>query len=312
MKFKRSVIILLCLMIAFSSFGCIDFLSEIFADELAGIFDDINTSVYETAAPEEKDSSYPSNTGIDEDEEDEDLPEPHELDMSSAEAFITDVKSIYNVTLRDNPGHLSGPDGDFLMRELDRALSSFSAGFIRSLVEEYREYGSAFIISLEGSSTTEFGMTLWDGDLTIILHYDADPDENGVTAAVLAHELAHAAHFIIEEYIGETRSMMELRSFNGIHSYVGEDYEEIWDPDIHSFYFSYDYGMYDYYEDFATIIEMLVAFPAEMQSRLSDKRHEPLILKTIYIRDIMHYYVSYTDLFTFLNETEAFGKLPAA
>ena len=184
-----------------------------------------------------------------------------------------------------------------MMRELDRALSLFSPEFIKTLVAEYEEYGSSFSVILEDYSSTEYGMTSWDGDLTITLHYDSDPEECGITAAVLAHELAHAAHFIIEEYIGETRSMLELRFFNGAHKYVEDDYEDVWDPDVHVFYFAYDYGMYDYYEDFATIIEMLVAFPEDMLDRFNDHRYEALANKAVYLRDVMYSYISDSNVF---------------
>jgi len=316
---RKTVLIILCLLVAVSSYGCIGLLFTILGDEIENDAA-INIVAEEPVEPEDKIILEPGeeyNNLPYLTDEDEDLGnEPpfilYELDMSSAEAFIDDVKSTYNLVLLDRYDYLSGADGKTIMHELSYALSLFTPRFIMELIAEYEEYGSEFSVHLEGPSSTEFGMTEWDRNLIITLHYDRDPDENGITAAVLAHELAHAIHFIIEEYIGEDRSMLELRSFNDAFNYVDDDYDTVWDPDIHGFYFAYDYGMYDYYEDFATVIEMLVAFPDEMLDRLSDHSHDPLARKTMYLRDIVYQHVSETGVFDPLYKAEVFIGASAA
>jgi len=322
MILKKIFLIALCLLISLSSYGCLGLVLSALIDEPA--YDDskiinirepaLSHEPLVTPEPEKSvEAQYPQST--DEDEKDT-IPgvliNLYTLDMSSPEAFLVDVKDTYNMTLTDVHDYLSGSDGGFLMSELDRALALFTPEFLKALVDEYREYDSMFYILLEGPSTTEFGMTEWSKDLVITLHYDRDPDENGITAAVLAHELAHAVHFIIEEYIGESRSHMELRSFNGAFNYVGDDYDSVWDPETHGYYFAYDYGMYDYYEDIATIIELMVAFPEEMFERFLDMYHNPLIRKTMYIRDIFYFYILETEIFAPLYEAEMARERPAA
>jgi len=312
MIFKRSVCFILSLFIVLSSYGCIALLSSVFMEESTSDEDVTEAFLHTASDPEDNKTPEPvdeidlyiDNTENSEDFKTEEPTNPHELDMSSAEAFIADVKNTYGIDLIDRHDYLKSPDGDRMMHDLSYTLSLFSPLFINTLVDEYKEYDSAFLIYLEGPSRTEYGMTVWDRDLIITLHYDRYPDECGISAPVLAHEMAHAVHFIIEEYIDETRSMLELRFFNGAHDYVGDAYEHAWDPDVHGFYFAYDYGMYDYYEDFATVIEMLVAFPVDMCDRFSDGYHDPLMRKTAYLRDLMSYYISENGIFTPLYDAE--------
>jgi len=324
MNFKRFSFIILCFLIVLSSYGCIALLLDGIASEVIDDTKGKNPAVVEVSDPEDhkvktppdevRHNTNPTDQDDDGDVDDVSSPDLYTLDMSSDDAFIDDVLRTYGVELIDRRSYLSGSDGEELMRELNHALSLFAPDFIRALVTEYSEYGARFFIRLEGPSYTEFGMTEWDRDLTITLHYHRDPEENGITAAVLAHELAHAAHFVIEEYLGEARSLAELRHFNGPFDYVEDDYDYVWDYDKHGSYFAYDYGMYDYYEDFATIIEMLVAFPEDLLERFSDFQYEALFQKTAYLRDIMYYYISDAcfPVFAPLYEAEKIWDAPAA
>ena len=215
-----------------------------------------------------------------------------DLDMSSRQAFINDVRKSYHINISDRYGYLSGNTGRRHMRELNKCLSLFSPDFIKKLVAAYAEYDSRFIIRLERPSEDDAGYAKWDGDFTIGLHYDKDPDLNGITAGTLAHELGHAIHFMAEEEIGERRSEREMKSFNGRFSYAGSRYERVWNERSHGTTFAYDYAMYDYYEDIACIFEMLVSDPEGMKSRLLNPRNRPLFLKTRYIRDMAYKYIS--------------------
>ena len=317
---KRIALLTLYLFITISSYGCLGLLTYVLFEEPENEITKVEVVEQETVSPEDSNRQEPENENNDhrssEDDTDETdnvtFPNLYDLDMSSASAFISDVYSKYGIMISDRHRYLSGPDGENMMRELGGALYAFTPTFIRVLVAEYKEYGGAFTIRLETYSSTEYGTTLWDRDLTITLHYDSDPVECGITTAVLAHELAHAVHFIIEEYIGEAQSLKELRAFNGSFEYVGEYYDDVWDPAIHSSYFAYDYGMSDHYEDFATIIEMLAGFPEEMLDRLSDGQNDPLIQKTMYLREIMYHYIAETDVFASLYEAERYLNIQAA
>ncbi|MCL2031536.1 MAG: type III secretion system effector protein [Oscillospiraceae bacterium] len=214
------------------------------------------------------------------------------LDMSSSEAFIRDAAEKYSITLTDGNGYLSGPEGRGMMEEIDRGLALFSPAFIQTLASAYADYGARFILQLDRPSREEYGYIEWDGDLTISLRYDRDPEYNGITASVLAHELGHAVHYIVEEAIGEQRSEREIGAFNGRFSYAGNRYARVWNASTHGTTFAYDYSLYDYYEDVATIFELLVREPGEMRARLSDPRNKPLRDKTEYIRDMTYRHIS--------------------
>jgi len=274
-----------------TSFGCFGLVSNIDWERL---FDEAEAYAREAAASEDNESnpSFPEGAEGLKYDQSKYIRYAYGLDMFSAEAFIADVNATYNIFLKDHLDHLSSHLGRGMMLELGYALSLFSPTFIRELVAEYEKHDASFIVELGDHNDFEYGITTWRRNLTIVLYHDRNPNRSGITAAVLTHELAHAAHFIIEEYIGEERSEREMTSFNGKLQYVEDMYDEVWRPDYHSFYFAYDYGMYDYYEDIATIMEWLVAEPDDMFERLSDHNYEALFGKAVYIRDIMYYYIS--------------------
>jgi hypothetical protein len=215
------------------------------------------------------------------------------LDMSSPEAFIKDVSDVYGITLKDANKYLSGKNGEFYMTEIDRCLSLFSPEFILETVDFYAYFNYAFVISLEGASTTEYAsINIKDKTVLIKLHQNDNPLLNGVTAHGLAHELGHAVHIIAEAYVGERTVQKDMRGFNGKFAYVGDSYERNWRERLHSAVFAYSYGMYSYEEDIATIFERLVYDPDGMAERLSDPKNSALRLKTEYIRNMAYTYVS--------------------
>ena len=225
----------------------------------------------------------------------ENSPEASELDMSSAEAFINSVWEIYQIILEDSHGFLANYYGILPMNEIEMTLKVFSPAFIREMVSFYNDLGSDFIVRIEDYDKDFYGYTSWyfNGDLIITLHYDAKLSSRGFFQYTLAHELAHAAHYIVEEHIGELRSERELRRFNRSFPYVGSDYYYYWDEYIHSAMFAYDYGMYDHWEDWATVVEILVSQPYDDTfSRLADPQNESLLRKAQYIRHMMYRYIS--------------------
>ena len=320
---KRLASLVLCLILSLTITGCFNIHSELesLQETLAEIdryYEEILDDVQQPTGIDTKEEAGEKNPEEKKNDDngfrrnnDDGL---YELDMSSSEAFIKDVKKAYNITLIDSYNVLSGLDGEYLKSELNHGLSLFSPRFIKKLVSIYSEYDASFIIELGGVNIHEYGCTEWDRDLTITLYYNVVPSENGITAAVLAHEMGHAVHFILEEAIGESRSEKDLREFNGEFDYVGYSYVYEWDKGTHSFVFAYNYGMYDYYEDIATIFELLAEKPDEMFGRLSNYRYEVLFLKTSYIRDMTYLHISdeCSAIFAPLSSAESYWEQAAA
>jgi hypothetical protein len=281
---RRLPCLLLCAVLLISAPACSDNALELLNDAIESINDvlrDHSSGDIIRATP----PGNPPAGGSD------DLPNGDgEPDIS--DDFIGYVWLTYAITLTDSYGLLSGPGGEWIMEELRRCLRLYSPGFLQALVSMYAEYGSGFHIRLDSPSDDEYGSVEWDGDLTIYLRYDSNPEENGVTAATLSHELGHAIHFIVEEIVGEEQIENALREINRDFAYVGGRYYEIWTEQLHGAAFAYDYGMTDHYEDVATIFEMLADDPEGMHARLNDPANEALRQKTNYIRYLTSY-VSY-------------------
>jgi hypothetical protein len=281
---KRFFCIILCVVLLTSVAACADNVWDLIDDAIDQLLLDLTTSP-DVADPPLSESPAPDQNPVYD-------PGPTHgthsgaLDMSSAEAFIDDVSSIYDITLIDGYDLLSGSEGSRIMEEIEFCLMLFSPGFLQRLVYLYAGHGSGFFIRLEGPSDYEFGSIEWDDDLVIFLRYDDNPDENGVNAATLAHELGHAVHFIVEEIVGEEQIENDLRSVNGDFTYAGDRYHSVWDEAAHITVFAYNYGMFDHYEDIATIFEMLAGDPGGMSTRLNDPESGILRQKTEYIREL--------------------------
>jgi len=332
---RKLTALIICLVMLTALSGCMDFLDAL-EDALYGIEEPQYTSE-PPRTPDQTDNQDLPDVQNPQDNQDlpdiieipdsRDLPDSGEyrhfdrdnetiFDMSSAEAFIEDVYLVCGVILEDNNGFLSASFGKDLMHEIDAVLKLFSPAFIKEMVIFYATFGSDLIICLEGEDEEMFGYVVWDlnADLIITLYHSSDPDENGVSLPTLTHELAHAAHFIVEEYIGEKQSEQIMRAFNGRFDYLEDDYEHKWNEVTHGTAFAYDYGLYDYYEDWATTIEMFTMFDhLELTDRLSVWRNEPLFRKAQYVRDMMYHYISDDchQLFAPLYEAEEYMKAAA-
>ena len=151
--------------------------------------------------------------------------EPTVLDMSSAEAFVRDVSGVYSITLVDSHGYLSGADGRRLMEDICKCLSRFSPKFINRIAELYAEYGSRIILRLDDPQSKDSGYVEWKTDLTISMRYNPDPKKNRVSCAVLAHELGHAVHFLINDAVGKQKVEGDLKALNGSYAYLGSQYK---------------------------------------------------------------------------------------
>jgi len=215
-----------------------------------------------------------------------------EAHLSSAQAFIRHVRTEYAVILEDPYGYLSGEEGGAHIQELDRALTLFSPAFMRELVSRYARYGARITIRLEQPSRTDAGSITWDRDVLILLHYDKNSAISGIAAGVLAHELGHAIHYLAEER-GEWDTQGGLAAINAPHPYAGNRFARVWRQTggLDSV-FAYNYGLYNYQEDVATVMEALVDDPDGMRARLSDPRNAALRRKVEYIRDMAFYHVS--------------------
>jgi len=224
--------------------------------------------------------------------------------------------------LEDDHGLLRDEIGEARMKELELTLVMYSPAFIRTMVSIYNDMGSDFIISIRESEDDAFGSASWaEGeDLIIVLNYDNDELDGGVNHDTLSHELAHAMHFIVEENIGYDRAEDDMMAFNGGFPYV-DDYGDEWDEELHSPFFAYDYGMYNYLEDWATVIEELTMLTQrglttsteELSERLSDPRNEPLLGKAQYIREMIYKYISdeCSIIFFVLYDVEDFMRAAA-
>ena len=244
------------------------------------------------------------------------------LDTSSAEAFIESMRSVYHIIFVDDYGLLHDEIGVSRMKELETTLKMYSPGFIRTMVSLYNDMDADFIIAIEESDDDDFGSASWGGggDLVISLYYKRTGLDGGVNHDTLSHELGHAMHYIIEENIGEDRAEQEMMALNQGFPYT-EDYENVWDEELHSPVFAYDYGMYNYLEDWATLVEELMMLTQrglttstqELSERLSDPRNEPLLIKAQYIRDMVYKHISdeCSEIFFKLYEVEDFLRAAA-
>ncbi|MCL2633240.1 MAG: hypothetical protein FWD34_01865 [Oscillospiraceae bacterium] len=215
------------------------------------------------------------------------------LDKSSPEAFIEDVREVYDIRLRDAFGYLSGTGGERMMDEIELGLGVFSPDFIKSMTAMYEKRLMYFIIILDQPSDIYAGTMEWKEDLVITLHYNRMAYLNGITAQTLAHEIAHAITFIIQETkIGYIRLENDMNSINRGMNYVGNSYHSLWDRHKHSTTFAYSYGMSNFYEDIATIFEYLVYQPHDMEARLGNTNNEPLYQKVEYIMKMTYQYIS--------------------
>jgi hypothetical protein len=218
---------------------------------------------------------------------------PPVLDMSSPSAFIDSVWERYGIILQDHEELLYTAEGLGYKQEIAHALWLFSPEFMRTLADTFhKEHRATYIIRLGGHNDDQYGTAEWYNNIIITIYKDNDPAFCGITAPVLAHEIGHTIHYLIEEYITEEQSERDMESFNGGFYYVGDDYDSVWRYKLHGNTFAYDYSLHCYYEDIATIFELLVEDPEDMARRLADPWNEPLLLKTQYIREMTYRYVS--------------------
>jgi len=229
---------------------------------------------------------------------------------------------VYHIVLLDDYELLHDEIGESRMKELEMTLQLYSQPFIRKMVSIYNEMGAGFFIEINENDEDAHGSASWgeDADLLITLNYNDDGEVAGVNHSTLSHELAHAMHFIIEENIGEDRAGEELMALNQGFPYT-EDYEDEWDEELHSPVFSYDYGMYNHLEDWATMIEEMTNFSPtnlttatkQMSERLIDPQNEPLLIKAQYIREMIYKYISdeCSAIFRTLYESEDYLRAAA-
>ena len=217
------------------------------------------------------------------------------LDTTSANAFISGMKEIYDITLIDENGYLSGRDGEWSMTSLDYGLGVFSPEFIKKLVAVYASYNARFVIKLVPAEVQgHAGMTEWveNSEITIYLRYvEGDYYYNGVCASTLAHELGHAVQFIADKQIGEQKILDDMTLINNGFPYVGDNWDEEWKLEKYTA-FANAYSTKNYKEDIATTIEMLVGTPTAAQMLFSEPANKIIREKTEYIRGLFYQTVS--------------------
>jgi hypothetical protein len=291
---KKAVSFLLCFVFAFTATSCSfleDVIHEVNRELAASLNLELISDIKEREEKEEEKIEELRETGRERAQESKPLLST--LDKSSPSAFIDSVWEQYMVILQDSDKLLYTEKGLEYKQEIERALLLFSPAFMKTLVNIYhKEYRATYILRLGGHNDEQYGTAEWFNNIIITLYLDNDPVFCGINAAVLAHEIGHTIHYLFEEYIGEEQSERDMKEFNGDFFYVGDRYDRVWRYELHGTTFAYDYSLYCYYEDIATIFELLAEDPEGMTQRLSDPRNEPLFLKTQYIREMTYKYIS--------------------
>jgi hypothetical protein len=214
-----------------------------------------------------------------------------QLDMSSASAFISDVKKVYGIELVDGNNILSGRDGKTLMADIDKGLWYYSPEFLRKMAAHYRELGEDFKIELEASDDeSDIAGYCYFGGITLF------HPVNQFFETTLGHELGHAVHTLIEELAGDGFA----KGFQALNDRIPYHYgeEDVWADDYddsdwenqQKFYFVMQYGRTNYAEDMATIFERLVTVPEYACAVLSDPKYAPMLRKAKYLRDAVYKY----------------------
>ncbi|MDR2531997.1 MAG: hypothetical protein LBC82_04065 [Oscillospiraceae bacterium] len=221
------------------------------------------------------------------------------LDKSSPQAFTDSIWEIFIIVLTDDEDFLSEENSSDYMDEIEHALMLFSPEFMRTMVSYYhREYSSTYFINISGYNEDLAGLAkrAWypgfGGNVSVTLFFDSDAENCGITAPVLAHEIAHTVHYLIEDFTDAGQIEKEMQALNGDFIYVDVLFNAFWNEALHSTTFANEYGMHCHYEDIASIIGLLVGDPDGMAVRLSDPQNEPLFLKTQYIREMFYEYIS--------------------
>jgi hypothetical protein len=298
MRKQASVLFCLVITMLFTATSC-SFLEDIIHEvnrELAAAFDlELISDIAEREEKEEEKTAELRETRRERVQESAqgNAPVPDALEKSSPAAFADSMWDIYTVVLQDSEELLHTDKGIEYMQEIEHALQLFSPAFMREMAALYhKEHRATYIIRLGGHNDNQYGTAVWHNNIIVTLYLDNNPELCGINASVLAHEIGHTIHYLIEEYIGEKQSERDMTAFNGDFAYVGDRYDRVWRYKLHGTTFAYDYGMYCYYEDTATIFEALVEDPDDMARRLSDPYNQPLFLKTQYIREMTYKYVS--------------------
>ncbi|MDR2559517.1 MAG: hypothetical protein LBC86_08265 [Oscillospiraceae bacterium] len=308
---RKPACFLLCLIIIFTATAC-GYLDEIIHEvnrELAALahlelIDDVRER--EERRAEEIEEQQEARRERAQESTQENAAVQQILDLTSPAAFTDSVWEQYGIILQDSEGLLYTDKGLQYKQEIEYALWLFSPEFMRKLADIFhKEYRATYIIRLGGHNDDQYGTAVWSNNVTVTLYLDNDPELCGITAPVLAHEIGHTIHYLVEEYIGEEQSELDMMSFNGDFDYVGDRYDRVWRYKLHGTTFAYDYSLYCYYEDIATVFELLVEAPDDMAERLSDPWNEPLLRKTQYIREMTYEYISDECYLVFMSLYEA-------
>jgi len=292
-RIKKFTALFLCFIIIFSLSACDTIITD--SREVIGSHDEITASVQRRNISNSRENE--SREEPPDYSEPQVIPEPQIplvlFDKSSPEAFIESIWNNFGIVLQDGEDFFSSDEGIGYMEEIEHVLFLFSPEFMEKMTDYFRsEHRAKYFLRLGGQNDDQYGLAEWRKNIIVSVFYDKNPEFCGITAPVLAHEIGHTIHYLVEEYIGEKKSEADMRAFNGDFDYVEDRYDRVWREKIHGTTFAYDYGMHCYYEDIATIFELLVEDPAEMTARLSDPLNEPLFLKTQYIREITYEYIS--------------------
>ena len=242
--------------------------------------------------------------------------ERHVLDTSSRQSFITDVYETYGIVIRDRASALSGRDGVDIMNAIDYTLSSYTPEFVQMLAYIFRTtHNAPFIIDLlesrqmgGGAGNAGRWINVWNPStnsmgseyrISMINTYNISSRQVNSYGNVFAHEFGHAVHHALLYVLGTRQAEQmerDFTAFNGNFRYTGTQHGNF-NMSTHGTTFVSRISLEHWEEDVAEIFAYLTYNPTGMVDRISNTRNQPLLDKTIFLRDMVYEYIGFTPIF---------------
>ncbi len=173
---------------------------------------------------------------------------------------------------------------------LNSALSLFGENVIKKIIEFYKSVGVSFSITIlnpteEVIKKGTLAYAFQEGSASgVNLYTPKGYFKGGIHADVIAHELGHIVHYILDYQVGEQKLKEEYTKLN-----KGEQYDDNYKPE-EQYIFPNEYGSTNYYEDFASMFELFAKSPNEMKSKISTGKYFALHHKAKVIKQFAESY----------------------
>lgn len=193
----------------------------------------------------------------------------------------------YQISIIDKNGYLTGPHGNAAVTLIDEGLAAYSAAFVLTLVEKFREQGIFFAINIHYPDSGEQfkGATESNSDtLCINLSIPYGDNPGGISTGTVAHEFGHAVFMYLEKCIGQNALYKTWLSLNGPYQYGSKAAGR-----AHAFISAY--GARYYYEDPATIFEAFSEAPEQVGEQLRDSDYDLLYKKARYLEQMIEKWI---------------------